>query len=113
MSSASWRSRSRRSALRTSAGPNARYAACGSPAASTLDADVDTGRVVQALERAVVVVRARPAIDVALPALHAIALRALAVVIARARIAVQRVVQVGPAQPRREREERARPGRLA
>src|SRR5438445_157417 len=89
-----------RSALRTSAGPNARYAACGSETASTLDAH----RVARAgyqilVDRAVGVGDARPAV-VALGARRPGARAARAVLVARAGAARGREAQAGPAQVR-------------
>src|SRR5580704_14259118 len=86
-----------RSALRTSAGPYARYAACGSLAASTLNADALTRSVVErvrdvgAAERAVRVARARSAV-VALRALLAVADVARTVRVRRTRGAARLLV---------------------
>src|SRR5579863_5951634 len=91
-STASSRLRSRRCALRTSAGPYARYAACGSLTASTLDADRITRALLQrvlgagAAERAVGGGRALAAV-VALRVRRAVATAARAVGVARAPLA--------------------------
>src|SRR5580704_6246442 len=93
-----------RSALRTSAGPYARYAACGSLAASTLNADLHARSVVErirdigAAERTVGVARAHAAV-VALHALLAVAYAARAVLILAARRAARQVL-IRAADPR-------------
>src|SRR5262245_48864762 len=87
-----------RSALRTSAGPNARYADCGSVTASTLYAHLGARAGYQArVDRAVGVGRARPAVE-ALVARRAGACTARAIGIDRARRTVRREVLAGAAQ---------------
>src|SRR5690348_6893746 len=100
---ASSRSRSSRWALRTSAGPYARYAAWGSLTASTLHADGVARAVLEPVviaERAVRGGRARAPV-VALLARRPGAVRARAVVVARARRARGALVRARVAQVRR------------
>src|SRR3954466_2639283 len=89
-----------RSALRTSAGPKARYADWGSAAGSTLDAHGHTSfRFQGEVDRAVLVGRAAPAVR-ALRTWRAVAQRARAVIGADARRAGLAAPLAGRAQPR-------------
>src|SRR5689334_19761671 len=75
-----------RSALRTRAGPNARYADCGSAAGATLNARLlARARNEEQVDRAVRVGRARAAIAAALPSDRAAARAGRAVVVGAAR----------------------------
>src|SRR5882672_5081373 len=100
MSAASSRLRRMRSALRTSASPYVRYAACGSLTASTLDADEATRAVGQVVagKRTVEIGRARTTV-VTLHALPAAARAAHAVVVGCTWLAVCSPVLVRRAHP--------------